>query len=122
MPVILPTRHLQERPCRGGVRLPVRGPEADSAKGEDVVSCPDRVADVRGLAVKVLGVAGPKVIPGLEAAATPAFRARLQERGARRFDLRFSEKGMQDSRPLSLLGLQTLAALSEQCVPLPVPA
>ena len=33
----------------------------------------DRVADVRGLAVKVVGVAGPKVIPGLEAAATQDF-------------------------------------------------
>ena len=33
----------------------------------------DRVADVRGLAVKVLGVAGPKVIPGLEAASTQDF-------------------------------------------------
>lgn len=37
----------------------------------------DRVADVRGLAVKVLGVAGPKVIPGLENAATQDFLAIL---------------------------------------------
>lgn len=33
----------------------------------------DRIPDVRGLAVKVLGVAGPKVIPGLETAATQDF-------------------------------------------------
>ena len=37
----------------------------------------DRVADVRGLAVKVLGVAGPKVIPGLETASTQDFLAIL---------------------------------------------
>jgi hypothetical protein len=37
----------------------------------------DRVADVRGLAVKVLGVAGPKVIPGLESASTQDFLAIL---------------------------------------------
>jgi hypothetical protein len=37
----------------------------------------DREADVRGLAVKVLGVAGPKVIPGLETAATQDFLAIL---------------------------------------------
>lgn len=37
----------------------------------------DRVADVRGLAVKVLGVAGPKVIPGLEWASTQDFLAIL---------------------------------------------
>jgi len=37
----------------------------------------DRAADVRGLAVKVLGVAGPKVIPGLESASTQDFLAVL---------------------------------------------
>jgi hypothetical protein len=37
----------------------------------------DRVADVRGLAVKVLGVAGPKVLPGLESATTQDFLAIL---------------------------------------------
>jgi hypothetical protein len=44
----------------------------------------------------------------------PAFLALLQERAGQRFDLRFSEKGMQDSRPLSLFGLQTLAALADE--------
>jgi hypothetical protein len=33
----------------------------------------DRAPDVRGLAVKVVGVAGPKVIPGLESASTQDF-------------------------------------------------
>lgn len=37
----------------------------------------DRVADVRGLAVKVVGIAGTKVIPGLEKAATQDFLAIL---------------------------------------------
>jgi len=33
----------------------------------------DRTADVRGFAVKIMGVEGPKVIPGLEAATTQDF-------------------------------------------------
>jgi len=37
----------------------------------------DRVPDVRGLAVKILGVTGRKVIPGLEAATTQDFLAIL---------------------------------------------
>jgi len=37
----------------------------------------DRVPDVRGLAVKILGVTGPKVIPGLETATTQDFLAIL---------------------------------------------
>jgi len=38
---------------------------------------PDRVPDVRGLAVKILGVTGRKVIPGLETATTQDFLAIL---------------------------------------------
>lgn len=44
----------------------------------------------------------------------PAFLALLKERARAAFTLRFSEKGMQDARPLSLFSHATVAKLSEE--------
>ncbi|MGZ3697658.1 MAG: MOSC domain-containing protein [Bdellovibrionota bacterium] len=44
----------------------------------------------------------------------PAFLRKLEARWQRPFQLRFSEKGMQDARPLSLFSAPTLALLSSK--------
>jgi uncharacterized protein YcbX len=44
----------------------------------------------------------------------PAFLEELQRRAGKRFALRYSEKSMHDSRPISIFGQQTLAALAAE--------
>ena len=44
----------------------------------------------------------------------PAFLAFLENRFQRKLKLRFSEKGMQDARPISILGLASLKRLEEE--------
>lgn len=44
----------------------------------------------------------------------PEFCRHLENRFSRSLSLRFSERGMQDSRPVSLLGLETVRALSRE--------
>lgn len=44
----------------------------------------------------------------------PAFTALLAERFGKPIHLRFSEKGMHDSRPISLFSMETLAALEQE--------
>lgn len=43
-----------------------------------------------------------------------AFLDELRQKSACSFELRFSEKGMHDSRPISIFGLDTLTALGEE--------
>jgi len=44
----------------------------------------------------------------------PAFHALLEKRWNRPFHLRFSERGMQDARPISLFGLPSLRLLEQE--------
>lgn len=49
------------------------------------------------------------------AADSAELRQHLEQRFGRRLTLRFSERGMHDSRPISMFGLATLQALSREC-------